>query len=257
MTFKFVLPSSVGFLLNCRTAILAVDEEQHKHQTANDSGKRPGVVGQGRQQEPLEFVVLLGPEGNSVLFSDEVVAWLLVDELELVDALFGGSHEFGGVRRGALEVGETGDHPRIQHHEFDGEVIWDVWAPWLGNGVPLFDVDLVVDFLGHGEQGFGMALSNWVEFGVSGSEEAALFEAPPQYIVGVVWVIGVRNGIELITEEIQRPSNNCSSIIQALHRSNQNNIAAHPLRVPCCVEPTVCSRFTPNQGKQLVVFKVG
>jgi hypothetical protein len=67
--------------------------------------------------------VFLGPEGNSVLFGDEVVAWLLVDELELVDALFGGSHEFGGVRRGALEVGETGDHPRIQHHEFDGEVV--------------------------------------------------------------------------------------------------------------------------------------
>lgn len=67
--------------------------------------------------------MLFRPQRHPILISDEIVARPLIDEFELVDTLFGGGDEFGGVGGGALEVGQAADHPGVEHHELDGEVV--------------------------------------------------------------------------------------------------------------------------------------
>ena len=121
-------------------AFPAVDEEHNEHQTADYGGERTGVVGERRQQEPVEFIVLPWSHGYSIDLADEIETWSFVDELVLVDTCLAGCYEFGGVGTRAFVVDQSVDHPRIEHNKLNGEVIGDVGRPRTRAIVVFFDV---------------------------------------------------------------------------------------------------------------------
>lgn len=126
----------------------------------------------------------------------------------------------------------------------------------MGGVVPLFDVDLVVDFLGYGEERLGVALSDGVVFGVDGSQYATLFEHPPEQILRIDLIIDPLQPIELITDQIQRPRKHRPRIIQPLHRRHQHNLTPHPIRNFRLDRSTVSRWFALDHRKELVVLIV-
>lgn len=73
--------------------------------------------------------MLFGSHCHSVGKGYEVVSWLLVLELVLVDACLSWRHELGTICCCSNMVVQFGYDPWVQHHKLDHEVLSNVWLP--------------------------------------------------------------------------------------------------------------------------------
>ena len=158
----------------------------------------------------------LGPQGHSLGLLYEVETRLFVNDLELVDPLFGGSIEFGVVPCSPLLIVEFGDNPRVQHHKLHHQIVSNVRLPLVFNVVVLFDVSFEVDMRSHREHPLVLLWILRIVPDVRHSQNSCSLIYPVEELLHVAIVIVIFVREELIREEVQRACKHSSGVSETL-----------------------------------------
>lgn len=96
-----------------------VEKHDHKNNRPKYGCEHRSIVWVRCQQEPLELIVSLGPQGYSLCKFDEVEAGFFVDDLELVDSFLSRGVELSVIPGFPLDMVQLGVDPRIEHYKLN------------------------------------------------------------------------------------------------------------------------------------------
>ena len=166
--------------------------------------------------------MFLWSECHSLSKLYKIESWFLVDYFELIDSLFGWSIKLSHIFGATLNIVEFSVDPWIKHHELYHQIISYIRYPRVGFVVVLLNVSLEVDMRSDGEDVlivfFVFAIMSHVLY----SDYSCSLADPIEKLLNILSIVVGFVFKELVREEVQRPSDNSSSISQSLNCSYQN-----------------------------------